>query len=47
MCIFFLTCSPDSVAVYEITCQETGRKIDSSLVAKMKAENERRLKEVN
>ncbi|EKX50382.1 26S proteasome regulatory complex, subunit RPN7 [Guillardia theta CCMP2712] len=37
----------NSVAVYEITCQETGRKIDSSLVAKMKAENERRLKEVD
>eukprot|EP00960_Hanusia_phi_P037778 753108-Hanusia_phi.AAC.6 len=37
----------NAVAVYEITCQETGRKIDSSLVAKMKAENERRLKEVS
>ena len=36
----------DSVAVYEVVCKETSTGVDSGLLARMKAANEARLKEI-
>ncbi len=38
--------SADSVAVYEVACKETGTPVDTALLAKMKAANEARLKDI-
>ena len=37
----------DSVAVYEVVCKETATAVDAALLAKMKAANELRLKEID
>lgn len=36
----------DSVAVYEVTCKELGKPVDSALLAKMKEQNAKRMAEI-